>query len=163
MRTDALAKQVDDLLKQNQNLSSRVSALEAERVFRQLMVEMETKATFDPHAEQKYSPVKGPVGPMLMVLEKVEPYLDGFTVHLRVGNPTSVNFTGMKGKVRWGRRYDAQKDDAYNQLAEKEIDLKDSFLSGYWTVVKFNVAPAKPEDVGRIIVEPEFNTLRMRN
>jgi hypothetical protein len=40
---------------------------------------------------------------------------------------------------------------------------KDTLAPGYWTIVKFNVAPAKAEDVGRIIVEPKFSSLRLRN
>ncbi len=127
-----------------------------------LIDESSATASFDPQDRPTYSPLKAPAGPMLLVLEKVEPYLDGFTVHLRVGNPTSANFSGMKGTVKWGRKYDSDKDEAHNKLSEKEIELSDAFPTGAWTIAKFNIAPAKADEVRRIVVTPTFSSLRLR-
>lgn len=117
---------------------------------------------FDPQDEQKYQSVKAPAGPVLVILEKVEPYLDGFTVYVRFGNPSSAGYSGVKGKVSWGRQFDPAKDNDHNKLAEKEIDLNDTLGAGSWTLVKFKIAPAKAEDVRRIVIAPVFNAVLLR-
>lgn len=118
-------------------------------------------AEFDPQDQKKYTAIQAPAGVVLAVLEKVEPYLDGFTVSMRIGNPTTASYTGVKGKVRWGRQIDVKQDEKYNKLSEKEIDLTDSIPSGRWTIVNFNIAPAKSDEVRRIVFEPVFNSLRL--
>jgi hypothetical protein len=120
-------------------------------------------ATFDPQDEKAYLPVAAPTGPVLIILEKLEPYLDGFTVHMKIGNPSSASYSGLKAKVKWGRKFDSKKDDDFNSLKEKEIELKDFIAAGAWTVVKFNVAPAKADEVRRIVFQPDFNSLQMRS
>jgi Protein of unknown function (DUF3251) len=118
--------------------------------------------SFDPQDAKVYAPISAPAGPVLVVLEKVEPYLDGFVVYLRLGNPTSAGYTGVTGTIKWGKKYDEKRDETYNKLEEKEFDVKDFIPSGTWTVVKFNIAPAKAEDVRRIIITPKFNTINLR-
>ena len=66
------------------------------------------------------------------------------------------------GKVQWGRTFDVTKDAAHNALAEKNLDIKKDLSAGSWTVVKFNIAPAKPEDVRRILITPKFNEIQLR-
>lgn len=118
--------------------------------------------TFDPQDDRKYLVVKGPAGPVLVMLEKVEPYLDGFTVSLALGNPTSAGYSGLKGTVRWGKKFDFEKSGDYNKLGVKEMDVRDILEPGTWTTVKFNIAPAKPDEVRRIVFEPTFNEIRLR-
>lgn len=123
---------------------------------------VQESAVFDPQEDKAYAQVKAPTGNILVVLEKLEPYLDGYVVTMRVGNPSTAGYSGIKGKVKWGHQYDSTKPDDYNALREKEIDLKDTLAPGAWTLVKFNIAPARPEDVRRIIFEPKLNSVQMR-
>ncbi len=117
---------------------------------------------FDPQDDKKYQAVRGPAGPILVILEKVEPYLDGFTVHVRLGNPTSAGYSGFTADVKWGRKFVLGKDDDYYKLAEKKIEAKDYLAPGSWTTVKFNVAPATPEQMRRIGFAPVFNSISLR-
>ena len=117
---------------------------------------------FDPQDDKGYQTIMGPAGAMLAVLEKVEPYVDGFTVHMKIGNPTSAGFSGIKGTIRWGRQFDDKKNDTFNQLAEKTIELKDFLPAGAWTIVKFNIGPAAPDQVRRIVFAPQFDTIQLR-
>ena len=160
-----LRSSIDTQAAKLESLSTQVQALTTSVIglrLLQLDADADAAATFDPHADKGYQAIKSPAGTMLLVLERVEPYLDGFTVHLRVGNPTNANLVGMKGVAKWGKRFDSSKDEAYNQLRDKPIDVSESFLPGHWTTVKFNVATAKPDEVGRIIIEPKFSSVRLR-
>lgn len=142
-------------------LEARVTKLQGEQIAARFSGPQGT-VLFDPQDEKKYQPVKAPGGPVLVMLEKVEPYLDGFVVSMSIGNPSAGGYAGLHANVKWGRAYDAAKDDAYNELAEKEIELSDFLPSGAWTVVKFNIAPAQVDQVRRILFSPVFNAIRLR-
>lgn len=117
---------------------------------------------FDPQDDKKYQPVRGPAGPILVILEKVEPYLDGFTVHMRLGNPSAAGYTGFTADVKWGRQFVLGKEADYYKLTDKKIEAKEYLAPGSWTTVKFNVAPATADQVRRIGFAPLFNSLSLR-
>ena len=150
-----------------QQLATKVKELETDlanlqrQQFDMLLEMPQTTATFDPQEEKKYISLKAPAGTILAVLEKVEPYLDGYTVSIRLGNPSTASYSGMKGQVQWGRKRDFSKSAEFNKMAEKKIDLPDSIPSGRWTFVKFNIAPAAPDQVRRIVFEPSFDSLSL--
>lgn len=150
-------------------LEARVSSLEAKvlklqgDVFLASLDGPQESVWFDPQDDKAYLPVKSPAGPVLVILERVEPYLDGFTVSMRIGNPTSANFSGMEATVKWGRKFDAQKGEDFNKISEKKITLKDFMPAGAWTTVKFNVGPATADGVRRIGFAPVFNSLQLRS
>lgn len=142
-------------------LETRVQKLQSEQFMASLQGPHEI-AWFDPQDDKKYQPVRGPAGPILVILEKVEPYLDGFTVHMRLGNPTSAGYTGFTADVKWGREFLLNKDADYNKLADKKIEAKEYLAPGSWTTVKFNVAPATAEQMRRIGFAPVFNSISLR-
>ena len=115
-------------------------------------------AWFDPQDQQAYTGIKTAVGQVLFVLERVEPYLDGFKITFRVGNPTSATLNGFNAKITWGPKLDAS---ASNQPSPREVEVKftESIRSGAWAYVSANVAPAKPEEVRRIGITPKFNNV----
>ncbi len=119
---------------------------------------------FDPQEEKKYLPIKSAAGPLLFVLEKVEPYLDGFVVTFRVGNPTSATFRGAKGKVFWGPRYEATVPLAQREkMQSRTFDDPTTFPAGSWTYLKVNIAPATAAQARQIMVSPEFSQLSLRS
>lgn len=118
---------------------------------------------FDPQDDKGYQAVSAPAGSMLVVLEKVEPYLDGFTVRMKLGNPSSAGYSGFKASVQWGRKFDLDKSEEHNRLAQKNIDSREFLAPGSWTIVTFNVAPATPEQVRRIGFAPTFDSIQLRS
>lgn len=160
---------IDGLNAKVGSLEQKVKELEAANeklFFDKLAAELsgpQESLLFDPQENKGYQAARAPAGAVLVVLEKLEPYLDGYTVSLRLGNPTTAEYSGIQGKVKWGRLYDAKKDQEFNKLGEKDIDLKDDLKAGSWTIVKFNIAPAKPDEVRRLIIQPTFNQLKLRN
>lgn len=159
---------IDGLTEKVGSLEQKVKELEAANeklFFDKLAAELsgpQESLLFDPQDNKGYQAARAPAGSVLVVLEKLEPYLDGYTVSLRFGNPTTAEYSGVKGKVKWGRLYDSKKDQDFNKLLEKEIDLKDDLKAGSWTIVKFNIAPAKPDEVRRLIIQPTFDHLKLR-
>jgi hypothetical protein len=165
-RMDELVAKVEGLEKANSALEERVTDLKGRLDWLEQMDKLNAvkreSAEFDPQENRAYESIDAPTGRVLLVLDKVEPYLDGFTVHLRVGNPSSAAYAGMKGKVKWGRALDFKKNAEHNKLAEKEINLTDTLAAGAWTIVTFKIGPANADQVRRIIIEPQFNSVQMR-
>jgi hypothetical protein len=147
-------------------LTARVAALEnqmqgiqVDKTFRELS---DGKALFDPQDPKKYSSIKASAGTVLVVLESLEPYLDGFVVSFRFGNPGSAAYSGVKGTVYWGNKYDGSKDPAYNTLQSKSFEDTTLLEAGAWTIVKINIAPATAAQARRIMIEPHFDEVRLR-
>ena len=62
-------------------------------------------ATFDPASPGPYQRVDTDIGPLLISLGKAEPYLDGYTVHINIGNLSSATLIGFKLSAKWAKRY----------------------------------------------------------
>jgi hypothetical protein len=119
-------------------------------------------AWFDPQQQQAYLPISTPVGPVLFLLEKVEPYLDGFRITFRVGNPSAANLNGFEAEVEWGPK---PEETSMPSPPTKTITAKftETIHAGSWNLVRVNVAPAKATDIRRIGITPVFNRLQLRN
>lgn len=127
-----------------------------------MKIETSDTAWFDPQAQQAYSAVKTPVGPVLFVLERVDPYLDGYKVTFRVGNPSTALLTGFGATVEYGR---ARPEGERSELPPtKKVDLKftDTIRPGAWSLVTANLAPAKADEIRRIGITPSFNNVSLR-
>ncbi len=138
-------------------LKRRITKLETESRLRQL----EGAAEFDPQEPKRFQVVKAPVGNIMFVLERLEPYLDGYTVSFRLGNPTSATLNGIKGKIGWGPAFDINKAETY-ALKEKAFEDVTSFAPGSWTTFKVSIAPATADQTRRISIEPLFEQLSLR-
>jgi hypothetical protein len=139
-------------------------------LFRRRMVKLETEnalrklegtAEFDPQDPRRFQVVKAPVGNILFVLEKLEPYLDGYTVTFRLGNPTSAALNGVKGQIGWGPLFDIKNVDTF-ALTDKPFEDATNFPPGSWTYLKVNIAPATAAQTRRISITPVFESLSLR-
>ena len=137
-------------------LETRMRMLEFDKIVR----DSAGSVTFDPQDSKNYQGVHSTVGQILFVLERVQPYLDGFTVTFRIGNPTSASLGGIKGKVFWGPLYGPT--TAAEPMQSKEFDDPIVFAAGSWTNFSLNIAPATAAQVRQIMVTPEFNQVMLR-
>ncbi len=62
-------------------------------------------------SSRNYSCIDIDQGKFLISCQDAEPYLDGFRLPLKIGNLMAVDFTGYDLIVRWGKRYEGNKDD----------------------------------------------------
>ena len=106
-------------------------------------------------------------GFFLISSEQATPYLNGYKVTLKIGNPLSVSFSGFKATVKWGKTYDykqytSESYDAWQKaLQEKQISFADVLERGTWNKVELVLAPATAEQLGYVNVSLSTNTVRM--
>jgi|GEM_PF-4006502 len=87
-----VAKDVKSLQQTCAFLSRRLTALEHNRV------------QLDPAVLEKFQRIDATAGTFLIMLENVEPYLDGHKVSILVGNPGFSTYSGIAFKLEWGPR-----------------------------------------------------------
>lgn len=112
-------------------------------------------ATFDVHGTQSYTKLKAPVGAVLATLDRVEPYLNGFNVFVRVGNPSTAHLHGVSGEIKWG------KSDEATEMQSKKFELLDTFPPGSWRTVKLTIGPADAQSTQKIVFAPTFNQISL--
>lgn len=156
-----LRNEVKMLQTQVNDLSARVTENRMQVVREQMRGPGES-VEFDPRETNGYSQVLSPVGTLLVKLQKVEPYLDGYTITFLVGNPSGARLSGVTGSVKWGEEIDWNDVKSFDRVQEKKFDLPVEFQAGAWSAVKLNVGPAKPEQMRRLIFAPVFNSLVLR-
>ena len=155
----ALERRVAELEAAHLKASAQIANLRIEAVLASMS--NPEYAWFDPQAQKAYQAVKTPVGNVLVVLEKVEPYLDGYKVSFRIGNPSTANLNGLQATVEWGQ---AATDSAgATTPPTKSVDVKftDTIRAGAWSLVTANIAPAKAEDIRRIGISPKFDNISL--
>jgi hypothetical protein len=81
-------------------------------------------------------------GTFYVVLENVQPYVNGQKLTLRIGNPQSATFNGFELKLSWG------KVDDPNYMKKRKTDKQTVDLRpGTWTRFEVPIAPATADDV----------------
>lgn len=120
-----------------------------------------------------YSTAKTNFGNFPVIAGKVEPYLDGYKVHLRVGNITTASFNGAKVTVKWGLEpnpYMIAENlvEGYDPLnivkkkqKSKEFDISNIFRPGSYCGFDVILSPAKPEEVKAIYVKLSFSRISL--
>ena len=168
-------KQLDDrltathkqLYERLQETTGRVVQLESE-------INHYKEARFDPTGEHGFQRVDANIGTFLVVLDNVQPYLDGQKITLLIGNPNYVIFNGLTLNVSWGPREpewgkianDADElGKASKAYAEgqhnKEIKLTDTLRPATWNKVRITIAPAKAEQFGQLGISIMTNQVVM--
>ncbi|HVS26540.1 MAG TPA: hypothetical protein VHE58_04490 [Burkholderiales bacterium] len=157
-------KQLEELLAA---ITRRIVRLESE-------INQYKNATFDPTREHAFQRVDANVGTFLVVLENVQPYLDGQKITLLIGNLNYVIFNGLTLNVSWGSRepdWSKLNDEERTKAAEayistqheKEVKLTDILRPATWNKVQFNIAPAKAEQFGELRISITTNQVQMGN
>jgi hypothetical protein len=113
--------------------------------------------------DEGYSIANTEFGAFIVMRKSFTPYLDGFKVKLKIGNLTSIKFTGAKVSVFWGSDFGVSKlaDDLYGQA--KEFSVTNEFLPGAYTTIDLILAPANPVEVKTIRVRLDFNVIGVRD
>ena len=128
------------------------------------------EAVFDAADSTGFSRINSESGFFLVSLKNVEPYLDGYRVTVKVGNPLSADYSNLKFDVSWGKKYESK--DAANDpkafqnwqasLHTKEISMPDKLLSGSWNMIQLVLSPAKSDELGYISIKLSTKTASLR-
>jgi len=103
--------------------------------------------------DQGYFVVSSGTGVFFVTLRKAAPYLDGYILHLSVGNPLNATYNGATIKLWWGPGYEPGKgsyEDWEKSLLYKEVKVAEELSAGYWTDVDAVLSPATSEDMETI-------------
>jgi hypothetical protein len=92
-------------------------------------------------------------------LEQVEPFLDGYKIVLKIGNPYTAVFSGLKVVLEWNKRMpdsipDFQKWQAEWKKTMRSEEFSDTteLSAGTWTRFPIVLAQTKADELGWILV-----------
>jgi len=120
--------------------------------------------SLDP-TEKGYGRIDTSSGFFLIAVHSVEPYLDGYKLHLRIGNPTAARYNGFKLTVSWQKPYPEQRqgesDDELSKRQEqwlqeqphqKEFSFTETLQPSSWNSVSLIVSPATAEEIKELTI-----------
>lgn len=150
-----------DLLKTKiESLETRISELS----WKQTLNDRST-VSFSPDSDT-FSRLDTNLGPLYVSLKNIKPYADGFKMTVNLGNPHNAAFKDPLMKVSWSPRVDFKVSGSYAESEKrkrtKEFKLQKVISPGSWNSTEITIAPATSEEVGRIEIEAEVETVSLR-
>ena len=152
-------------------------------LLRQKLISLETALKFDEYqlknkqerqdsivlnlAEHTFQRLDTDSGFFLISVKEAVPYLNGYKLHLNIGNPLSASYSGVKVKARWAQAYNYTKyteasfDEWQKSIQEKETSLVDVLDAGTWNNVEVILAPATTEQLGFVTLSISTDTVRL--
>jgi hypothetical protein len=109
--------------------------------------------TIDPR-QTGYQRIDSEPLPLLISAEKLESYLDGYRLELKIGNPYRMTLHGCTIDYQWNKAPDfTHADDIYRgSLKSNEVALAVSLKEGCWNSVTLTVCPASAEEITNLRV-----------
>jgi hypothetical protein len=140
-----LKTKVDVLERENTVHSGQITNLAAKAAQLEVQSHSYASAWFDPTLPGSYRRIDTSAGTFLVSVENVTPYLDGFRVECRIGNPAYATFNGFTLKASWGPHFKEGDDFAKWQASShaKDITLLDRLLPGTWNKVTLVCSPQR--------------------
>ena len=106
--------------------------------------------------EKGYGVLKTPFGNLFISTESVEPYLDGYKIHLKIGNPTCAHFNGFSLICST-----YQNTNVIGTFHAFTNEITDELSAGYWTPIDFVLAPASMDEVRNASVSVQLNQINL--
>jgi hypothetical protein len=101
---------------------------------------------------------------LVSVVEAV-PYLNGYKLRLKIGNPSHATYSAAKLKVIWNKVYNFEHytEASYNEWKkseqERETPLTESLDAGTWNKAEIVLAPATIEQLGVVTLSMNTDTI----
>jgi hypothetical protein len=117
--------------------------------------------------DRSFQRIDTDTGFFLVSVEEVTPYLNGYKLHLSVGNPMSAKYSGVKIKIKWGKSYDFSKysEPSFNvwqkSVQEKEFPITEMLQAGTWNKVELILAPATIDQLGFVRLSISTDTVAL--
>lgn len=145
-KLSSLNKEVKNLKKKNDEQSTLLGFVIG-RINR-----LDQKSATVPTDSKEYDIAKTPYGSFLVIVDRVDPYLDGFKVKMRVGNLSDATFTSGKMTILWGE---------LGFEHEKSMQLAADVLPGRYTQVEAVLTPSKASEIKELHVSLEFGGAKL--
>ncbi len=116
---------------------------------------------------KEYQLVETNVGPLLVALRDVKPYLNGQKLTIALGNPWFTSYSGAEFKLTWAKTLEFGKPDFdYEEWKktkqEKTVKITNTLSSGSWNPVEIVLTPATPDQLGYLNLEINLDQLSLR-
>jgi hypothetical protein len=167
-RISDLQKEVANLREQVGKLSKSLGELQGVTFKLRLDVNKYKDVELDLATPGKYQRLDetGGTGSFLISVEDAVPYLDGYKVHLNIGNPSAARYRGFKLKLQWAKAFTKFDDFAAWQewdkaIKEKEVSFTETLMPGTWNKIEVIVSPAGVDELGYFHVSLETNTIAL--
>jgi len=108
-------------------------------------------------------------GPVLVSVQEVSPYLDGYKVKLELGNPTNATYTNFTIKAQWGRSYDWNKytPDSHEKweksLHSKDIIYTEELKRGVWNKIDMILTPASANELEYLLISIDSKSVLLNS
>lgn len=160
----ALQVKISEFETENTELKKRVNLLEWSSEVATSMINAVDQRAATVTDEGKYGIARTPHGPVIVSVEKIQPYLDGYRVSLSIGNMTTASMNGAEIEVEWGLQYGGgvTYQQATASKKTKTFSQTGLFAAGAYTLVDVALTPAKPEEVKQLRVSPKWNIVSLR-
>ena len=170
-KTPAQPSEMGQLRTEISSLQERITKLEGRLSFQEYLLktkqEKHDQINLDltDHAFQRLDTNSGLV---LVSFEDAVQYLNGYKIHLTIGNPSSMGYSGYKLKIRWGRAYDFNKytEASYvewdKSIQEKEISFTEKLDPGVWNPAEVILTPASADQLGYMTLTISTATVSLR-
>ncbi len=117
-------------------------------------------AVFTP-SSKGYQPLYTDKGNLIISLDELKKYANGYKATFLIGNPNHVTFDGIKLSVHWGK-YLSEKEnftDWQQNLQSEDINIGKTILPGTWNKVTVIMSPATANNVGTILLSLESDNI----
>lgn len=142
-------------------LEKNVQKIQWDELMKSVEEQGKTRVKLDP-TQKSYQKVECNNGPLMVLVDSMESYLDGYKLTLQIGNPSFMTYSGFQVTTFWGP--DLQTLAGTNKITQElsakweslqhsnTVSMTDSLLPGKWNWVKLIVAPAKPDEIRNLEV-----------
>jgi hypothetical protein len=165
-----MQKQVGTLESEVKSLQVKLNTLESQLAFDEYL--LGTKQVQHDHitlnlAERTYQRLDTDNGFFLISVREATPYLNGYKIHLHIGNPSFATYAGFTVKTKWGKVYnwttysEASFNEWQKSLQEKEVSFPDALDAGAWNNVEVILAPATADQLGYIELSLSTDTVKL--
>ena len=146
----ALEKRIDEIETQMFDLRGRLTFLE--------MSQNPFETAIIHPSRREFQRIDTSSGFFLISCLDAKPFLQGYKVILKIGNPSSAIYNGFKIKAKWGRKFDYKKtssggpnyEDWKKSLREKETSYVNDLKPASWNRIELILSPAKSEELEHI-------------
>jgi len=162
--------QYEDLRKDLVDLRQEVATLKTKLEFDEYLLstkQVKSDSISLDLTQKAYQRLDTDTGFFLVSVEEAQPYLNGYKIHLSVGNPSYATYKDYKMTVKWNRVYDwakytqASYEEWNKAIQEKEISFPDSLQPGAWNSVDLILAPVTPDQLGYLVLSMSTSTVSL--
>ena len=165
--------QLTEMKKKIESLTERVIALETangglqNRMMSIQFAQNANQSAVLDLASHQYQRVDSSTGIFLVSVQDAVPYLDGYKILLKIGNPQFATFSGFKLKVKWNRKFDYEQytSDSFSQwnqaMRDREIPFVDELKPGAWNTVTLVLPSTTSSQLEYFMISIETDTVSL--